>query len=117
MVNKNNDKLDEIIYNSIKIENVPSKVLNDNLKNKIYQLEFIQQENKKSKYLIYFFTSLNILIFLVLLALITIFIKNIYLFSISFLICLSCIMSSIVTLIISLKLKYFSKRSDLYVFD
>ena len=39
MTNKNNEKLDQLIYKSIKIDDKPTKKLNDSLKAQLYEKE------------------------------------------------------------------------------
>ena len=97
MTNKNNNNLDELIYNSIKIEDKPTKQLNDSLKAKIYEKENMQKATGKirAKYFVYLFMSLNIILSLLICISTVIFIKNIYLCVIILCLVLSYILSSV----------------------
>ena len=107
MTNKNNEKLDQLIYKSIKIDDKPTKKLNDSLKAQLYEKENTEKAKIriKVKYFMYLFMILSAILSIFIGFLASIFIRNIYLYMAVLILILSYSLSGIILTIIGFKIK------------
>lgn len=107
MTKKDNDKLDELIKKSIKIDDNPTQDLNSKLKLRLYEEENMAKtkEKIKIKYYIYLCMTLNIIFCVLVGFLASILIKSIYLYLIVIFLCLNCSLFGVIFTFVGLRIK------------
>ena len=107
MTKKNNDKLDELIKKSIRIDDKPTQDLNSKLRLKLYEQENMEKnkEKLKIKYYIYLCMTLNIIFCVLVGILASILIKSIYLYIIFIFLCFNCSLFGVIFTFAGLRIK------------
>lgn len=102
-----NDKLDDLIYKSIKIEDKPNNKLNNVLKERLYEQENMNKakDSINKVCLLYTFMTLNIIFCIMIGIIIGLLIKNMYLYIIILPICYYISISGVVLTVVSIKRK------------
>lgn len=114
---KKDDKLDELIHTSMKMKDVPSPQLNNDLKMKLYQQEAIMRKEFSLKHIPLWYAPmiLNIFIFLLLAILAVIMISNEYLLAFTVGICIYAGVTGVVITLVGLKRTNIRQEFTLHV--